>query len=114
MLDGALRNAERNPRDAEREEADRRQLIQHRGVDRTSGVWPTSDLVDRQRAVFGYQDVLDHDVLAAGAGKADDLPGVDDRVVLGRKQEDARACAAALLVVGDAADQVPRRGIDTA
>src|ERR1700735_5242863 len=114
MLDRALGDAERDAGDAEREEADRRKLIEHRRVDLAARVGAAGDLVDRERAVAGDEDILDRYVLAARPGEADDVPGVDDRVVARRQQEDARTALAALLVVDDAADEVPGGGIDAA
>ena len=42
------------------------------------------------------------------------MPGVDDRVIAGRQQEDARLVGAGLLVDDDRADQVPGSGVDAA
>src|SRR5205085_7286460 len=85
ILDRALGDAERYAGDAEREETDRRQLIQHRGVDAAARVGAAGDLPDRDGTVFRHKHVVDRDILAAGAGEADDLPGIDDREIAGRQ-----------------------------
>ena len=90
ILDRALRDAERDAGDAEGEQADRRQPVQHRRVDLAARVGAAGDPLDREAAVIRDEHVVDRDILAAGAGQADHVPGVDDRVIAGRQQEDAR------------------------
>ena len=69
----------------------RRQLIEATdGLTSLPGLGPPAILLDRQRAVIRHKHILDRDIFAAGAGEADHLPGIDDRVVARRQQEDAR------------------------
>ena len=59
------------------------------GIDLAARVGAAGDLLDGDAAVGRDEHVVDRDILAAGAGQADHVPGVDDRVVAGRQQEDA-------------------------
>src|SRR5437016_7439176 len=81
ILDRPLRDAERYAGDAEREQADRRQLVQHRMIDDAARVRTAGDLLDGERAIFRHEYVVYRDILAAGAAEADHVPGIDDRVV---------------------------------
>ena len=60
------------------------------GLTSLPGLGPPVICSTARRAVVRHEHVLDRDILAAGAGEADHVPGVDDRVVARRQQEDAR------------------------
>ena len=68
--------------------------------------WPVSPM--RQRERLGDEHVLDHDVVGAGAAQADDVPDVDDRVVLARDHEGLEVDDVAVGVEDQPAEQHPR------
>ena len=73
--------------------------------------WPGHDAAagvdEAQRAVLGHEDVLDDDVVAAGAAQADGVPDVLDLVVGPRQQERPEVDRRALVADDQAAEEDP-------
>src|SRR5205085_8365076 len=84
------------------------------GVQFAAPIGAALDPLGRESAICRYKNVVDLDVLAAGSGEANDVPGVDDCVVARRHQKHAVLALPGLLVADDGAEHVPRRGIDAA
>src|SRR6185312_12309077 len=87
LLERALGDAEGRARDDEGEEGEPRQAEDRRSIDGAAGTGTALAGLGREGAVLGHEDVVDDDILAAGAGEAAHIPGVDHRIVAGGQQE---------------------------
>src|SRR6516162_5938740 len=114
ILDCAPGDAKQNASDGEPEQTDRWQLIQRPRVELAASIGAALNPLDGEGPVSRNKHVGDLDIVAAGAGEADYLPRVDDRVVAGGHQEHARFVLPSLLVADDGAEHVPGGGIDPA
>ena len=114
MLDRAAGDAERDAGDGKGEQADRRKLVQGPGIEFAAAIGAALDPLGGEGAIGRHKHIGNFDILAAGGGEADHLPGVDDRVVTRRHQEHARLALPGLLIADDGAEHVPGRGIYSA
>src|SRR5205814_6870242 len=77
-------------------------------------IWAALDPLGRESTIGRNKNVFELDVLAAGAGEADHVPGVDDRVVARGHQKHAVLALPGLLVADHGAEHIPGCGIDAA
>ena len=102
-----VRHADDRRGDGAGEDRVERQLVEVGGVLLLTRAEAAAGVAHRQRERVGHEDVLDHDVVGAGAGQADHVPDVVDRVVLARHHERLEVDDLAVVVEDEAAEQHP-------
>ena len=88
LVERAMRRAQRRADEAVRERREQRQAEQIVGIRGSAGRAAVAREHDVEHAVLGHQGVLHDDVVAAGGGEPDHVPGVLDRVLLARQEHE--------------------------
>jgi hypothetical protein len=84
-----------------------RQLVEVAGVLLLARAVAAAGVAHRERERLGYERLLDDDVVGAGAGQADDIPDVDDLVLVPRDEEGAEVDDLPFLVEDEPTEENP-------